>query len=304
MSFFLGIDAGGTRTRCALGDGRRTLGSGFGAGANIVRVGADQARDSIHTAVHRACAEARVSPQCIQRTCIGAAGISSPGVIGLLRQFVSEMVSGDVDVLSDHEIAFAAALGELPGVLVIAGTGSVAFARNDGGQEARAGGYGFAISDEGSGQWIGRTAVSQILRALDRGTTTALHHALLEAWGIDAGTLVKAANATPPPNFAALCPVVVKTADRGDAVAIKVLQQAGTELAQLAAVVLDRLWATDEPVPVAMVGGVFQHSSVVREGFALSLRQSHPLVQLQKSVADPVVGALSLAGRGTPQNRT
>ena len=164
MSLYLGIDSGGTCTRCAVGDEQRVFGAGFGGAANVVRVGADQSRASIHAAIQQACSEANVSPAEIVRTCIGAAGISSPGVIDLLRQFVSDVVSGEVDVLGDHDIAFAAALGDQPGVLVIAGTGSVAFGRTAQGQEARAGGYGFAISDEGSGQWIGRTAEALVAR--------------------------------------------------------------------------------------------------------------------------------------------
>ena len=295
MSFFLGIDAGGSRTRCAVGDGQRVLGTGSGGAANVVRVGAEQARASIHAAILQVCSEASVSPTEIARTCIGAAGVSSPGVVDLLRQFASEVVPGDVDVVGDHEIAFAAALGDQPGVLVIAGTGSVAFGRNTQGQKARAGGYGFAISDEGSGQWIGRSAVSQVLRALDRGTPTTLHRSVLDAWKIEADALVKSANAYPPPNFAALCPLVVNAAKEGDAVATMVLQRAGAELAKLAAVVLDRLWEMNETVDVATVGGVFQHSSIVVQHFALALRQLHPPVRIQEEVVDPVMGALSIA---------
>lgn len=295
MDGFLGVDAGGTRTRCVLGDGMRVIGNGVGDGANVVRVGPDRARASIHAAIQRACGDASVSTAEIVRTCIGAAGISSPGVVDLLRRFVSEVVSGDVRVLGDHDIAFEAALGAEPGVLVIAGTGSVAFGRNAQGSQARAGGYGFAISDEGSGQWIGRTAVSQILRALDRGTHTTLHRSVLDAWNIEADALVKSANTSPPPNFSALCPIVVTAAIEGDSVATVILQRAGGELAQLAVVVLDRLWAMHETVDIATVGGVFQHSSIVRRHFALALRRLHPLARIQESVVDPVMGALSLA---------
>lgn len=295
MAFYLGIDAGGTRTRCAAGDGQSVIGAGLGGGANIVRVGAEQARAAIQSAIRQACAEAKVPPTAIAHTCIGAAGISSPGVSSLLRQFISEVVSGPVAVVGDHDVAFEAALGDAPGVIVVAGTGSVAFGRNAQGHEARAGGYGFAISDEGSGQWIGRTAVSQVLRALDRGAATPLHGLVLEAWKIAPDALVKTANAIPPPDFSRLCSVVVQVAEKDDPVATSVLRQAGAELAELAASVLDRLWQPEDTVRVAMVGGVFTNSAIVREYFALSLRKLRPSAIIPDIVPQPVLGALSLA---------
>ena len=126
--------------------------------------------------------------------------------------------------VTDAVIALEAAFGPGPGVIVIAGTGSVAYGRNVAGQTAHAGGWGFAISDEGSGHWIGRTAVSGVMRAYDEGRAdadarnTLLPAGIMRAWGVGThGQLVLAANATPARDFAGLFPEVLRAADAGDA---------------------------------------------------------------------------------------
>jgi glucosamine kinase len=295
MNYYIGIDSGGTNTRCVVGNGAQVLGVGRAAGSNIVRLGADAARTAIHTALAIAYEEARVSPRDITRTCIGAAGISAAGVSEALREIVNTVVSGSVDVVGDHEIAFQAAFSGTVGVIAISGTGSIAFGRNERGQEARAGGHGFAISDEGSAHWIGRMAVSKTLYAFDGGQATTLRQAITQKWNIDPNNLVQYANAVPPPDFATLCVPVIRAAEEGDPVAISVLRQAGAELARISSIVADRLWAKDETVSFAMAGGVFRNSVLVRDNFTAELRRLRPLSQVSETVAEPALGALFIA---------
>jgi N-acetylglucosamine kinase-like BadF-type ATPase len=180
----------------------------------------------------------------------------------------------------------------------------LAYGRDRAGKTARAGGWGFAIGDEGSAHWIGRAAVSAVLRASDReyGTTENLLQgsfasALCKAWGVRSLIdLARAANSIPPPDFAALFPAV---ATGKDALALDVLSSAGRELAQVAAVVVDRLFPKGEPspVPVAMIGGVFRHSNQARESFYNELRQLDPRVEISPCIVEPVEGALRMARR-------
>jgi N-acetylglucosamine kinase-like BadF-type ATPase len=295
MAFYLGIDGGGTKTTCGLGDETRLLSTALAGGCNPVRHGAERARTTVQSAVSQACIQANVSPQAIARSCIGVAGISAPGVAPMLSQAISDVVSGEVLVVGDHQIALEAAFGKCPGVIVIAGTGSIAWGRDAQGRKARAGGYGYAISDEGSGEWIGRTAIAHTLRALDRGTTPRLYRLIVDGWKIDADALIKTANAVPQPDFAALCPLVIQASHEGDCVATDVLSRAGAELAELASAVLIRLWQQDQPVGVAMVGGVFRNSAIVREQFAKSLRSLNACATVEDTVVDPMLGALILA---------
>ena len=296
MPIFLGIDAGGSKTTCVVGDSKSVLGKATAGGSNIIRVGEAQARIGLHESIRQACAAAHIEPQQVDRVCIGMAGAARPQVSEQARRVVAEIVSGEIEVVGDTVIALHAAFEDGVGVVVIAGTGSIAYGRTKAGQIARAGGWGFAISDEGSGHWIGRTAVSATLRAYDEGETSVLLRSITKALGgqtID--DLVKSANAIPPPDFSALLTEVLAAADSADALARTVLTQAGTELARLAKIVIAKIFPGDANVPVAMVGGVFRNSQLVRQVFYNSLRSEYPNAVVSSVVIDPVNGALELA---------
>ncbi|MGA8492666.1 MAG: BadF/BadG/BcrA/BcrD ATPase family protein [Terriglobales bacterium] len=298
MAIFLGIDGGGTKTSCLLGDEHSLLGTGTSGGSNVVRVGEHQARQSLHAAIQKACASANVAPTQIERTCAGIAGGSHPEIASVVRRLLSELVSGEIEVVGDMVIAMEAAFGSGPGVIVIAGTGSIAYGRNAKGETARAGGWGFAISDEGSGHWIGRSAVTAAMRVYDEGKDAGLllEH-IMKSWGVTTREqLVVAANGSP--DFAALLPVVLSTADAGDETARAVLMQAGAELATLAIIVIARLFGNAESVPVAVSGGVFCHSALVRQVFEDRLRAEFPEVSLSATLVDPARGALALVRKG------
>ena len=299
MAIFLGIDGGGSKTRCLVGDEHSLLGSGQAGGSNVVRVGEVQAQEALANAVQKACAAANIHPEDISRTCIGVAGAARPGVSDRVRGMVARMVSGDIEVVGDMVVAMEAAFGEGAGVTVIAGTGSIAYGRNSRGETARAGGWGFAVSDEGSGHWIGRCAVAATLRARDEGEVATLFDRLLEAWQLsDQEQLVLAANAIPSPDFAGLFPVVLSAAESGDAIAGAVLTRAGNELAGLAGIVARQVFQEDQAIPVAMSGGVFANSILVREIFHNRLRSEYSATALNPTVVEPVRGALALARRG------
>lgn len=298
VGIFLGIDGGGSQTTCAIGDETSLLGSGSGAGSNVVRVGEAQARKSIASAVHQACAGAKVTPKQIKRTCIGVAGGARPETTEMIRRIISELVSGEIEVVGDMVIAMEAASGSGPGVVVIAGTGSIAYGRNAEGQTARAGGWGFAISDEGSGHWIGRAAATAAMRAFDEGQSNGLLESLMKAWGVSTREqMILVSNTSPPPDFAGLFPAVLAAVDAGDPRAHDILARAGVELATLAKIVISRLFADADRAPVAMSGGVFRNSALIRQVFYNRLRLECPNAMVNVNVVDPVQGALELARR-------
>jgi N-acetylglucosamine kinase-like BadF-type ATPase len=223
------------------------------------------------------------------------------------------------------EIALDAAFHDGPGVIVIAGTGSIAYGRDALGNTVRAGGWGFAISDEGSAHWIGRAAIAAVLRAKDSGEVTSdgnkdvsppLLAALLKAWGAPSlDDFLRAANSTPPPDFAALFPALLTAVQVNDELAQQILMQAGQELARLAAIVIRRLQAgatsssdpsevrssesqvVKTPVRLAIAGGVFRHAPLVRDVFYNEVRKLHPLAEVNPQIVEPVEGALWRARR-------
>jgi glucosamine kinase len=300
VAIFLGIDGGGSKTSCAIGDETSLLGIGTAGGSNVIRVGEGQAREALSAAIRQACAVANVTPAQVEKTYVGMAGAARPEISEVVRRLVAEIISGEIEVVGDMVIALEAAFGRGPGVAVIAGTGSIAYGRDSAGRTARAGGWGFAISDEGSGHWIGRSAIAAALRACDEAPaeSSPLFAAVMKFWRVETREqLIVKANSSPPPDFAALLPIVLSTADAGDPLARIVLTQAGAELAALAKIVIPRLFSEADTVPVAMSGGVFRNSALVRQVFYNSLRSEYPKATINPTVIDPVRGALEMARR-------
>jgi len=299
VAIFLGIDGGGTKTSCAIGDETSLIASATAGGSNIIRLGEEQARKGLREAIEKACAAANLAPSAFERICLGMAGVGRAEVSEIAQRILAEITSSQALVVGDMVVALEAAFGEGPGVIAIAGTGSIAYGRNAHGRAVRAGGWGFAISDEGSGHWIGRSALTAVVRAHDEGGGLNLFKVISEAWGITTlGELVRTANSTPPPDFAGLCAPIIAAAEAGDVSARTVLTQAGAELAGLSKVVISRIFEEGSDVRVAMAGGVFRNCALVRQVFYNSVRSEYPNAAVLPTVVEPVKGALEIARRG------
>ena len=296
MPYYLGIDAGGSQTTCAVGDGQVVLGRSHGAACKLSKVGEKPAREVLHSLIQECCKAAGIEATEIENTCIGLAGISGLKVTESMRELLSEIVSGEIKVIGDMVIALEAAFGDSPGVIVIAGTGSIAFGRNQRGDTARAGGWGPMISDEGSGESTGRQAISQAMRSYDDGASTRLIAEILEIWRVATrDEIATRANASPPPDFAQLFPAVLKSAAAHDSLSQEILTSAGMELARLARIVLRKLWLGPAAVNVRVSGGVISNSQLVRDAFQNTLRSERPDVIVTFETVEPVLGALSVA---------
>jgi glucosamine kinase len=316
VAYYLGIDGGGSKTSCAVGDARSILATSVAGPSNVTRVEEARARESLHQAIREACAAAKIHPRQIDRACIGVAGVGRDEVADMVRNIVAEVISGEIEVVGDMAIAMEAAFGAGPGVIVIAGTGSIAYGRNAQGITARAGGWGFAISDEGSAHWIGRSVVAALFREVDQdeqrlGAQSAVEGSLLlreleAAWNLRSfEEFVRAANSHP--DFAALFPSILASAEGGNCLAQRVFEQAGGELARLAGTVIRQLFpeldASLTRMKVAMVGGVFKHSIRVRECFCNEVRKFDPRVRVNQEVVEPLAGALRIARQGHAKHK-
>jgi glucosamine kinase len=297
MTFFLGIDGGGTKTRCIVGDEKSQMGSGSSSSSKVQRVGEACARDALSAAVHEACVQAGISPRQIARTCAGITGSARPEIAAVMRDLLSRIVDGQVEIVGDVEIAFEDAFGGGPGVVVIAGTGSIVYGRNSKNETARAGGWGYAISDEGSGHWIGLEAVRASLREHDRGRASGLLKELVEKLGAkDFEDFIVRVNANSAVDFAPLFPTVLAAADNGDAVATEILTHAGRELADLAGIVIERLFR-EQAISVATHGGVLASSSIVKKSFSQGLKSRYTRAACLDREVDPARGGLERARR-------
>ena len=293
MAVVLGIDGGGTKTRCAIARDGKIIATSSSGASNLVRRSEDDVRTALHSAIRSACGAAGITPEDIEAACLGLGGASRENIAARVTEIVGEVLQCPTEVVGDMLVAFDAAMRGGAGVVVIAGTGSIAYGCDEKGNTARAGGWGSVISDEGSGYWIGKNALTAAFRALDTGRTTVLIGHIMAAWTLpDRDELVAVANRNPQPNFAELAPVVFKAAAEGDAIAQELLSGAGAELAKLAKVVVRKLWPAGHKMHVAALGGIFSASNMVFKVFENSVHSEVPEAVVRLVAEDPVQGAL------------
>jgi N-acetylglucosamine kinase-like BadF-type ATPase len=207
------------------------------------------------------------------------------------------MVSGEVEVCGDEEIALDGAFRGGPGILVVSGTGSIFLGRSADGTMYPVGGWGPVLADEGSGWWIGLEAVRAGFWAKDRGIETSILAEVQNAWGLGSlGEVVEKGNDRPGPDFAALVPLVVRCAEGGDELARAVLERAGADLAELITLVATKMMETsgdsDAPIGVAYVGSILEHVTIVRDTMIAALAESAPQTYVLEGAVNALEGAL------------
>lgn len=259
--YVLGVDGGGTWTRCSVIrlDGV-LVASGEAGPSNPVTAGVKEAYGNIMEAVNEASGKCGVHD--FKVSVLGVAGADRSRLKGVLLRMLPERL-GEAEMVSDAKSALAGATAGQPGVIVISGTGSIVYGENPAGGVAQAGGWGWRLGDEGSGYNIGKGAIISALKAHDgRGRATKLTDLLVEKleldrledvidWAYDPGRR--------PRDFAALVPLVRKAHREGDEEAGMVLAEAGSELGLVARAVIKRL-ALRNGFPVAFNGGLFQEA--------------------------------------------
>ena len=296
MRRFLGVDGGQTATKAVVGDETgRILGRGRAGPCNHVQA-AEEGREKLRRALTEAVEAALGEPLAGVRFEAAYCGMS--GGPADKRELIAELLPGArLEVTTDAHAALLGAFSGGAGVLVIAGTGSIALARNAAGETARAGGWGYVFGDEGGAFDIVRQALRAALRAEEGwGPTTALREALLDETGFrNANDMLHAwyTAAWPRSRVAGLLPVVVRAADGGDREAQGILTRAGAELAELAGKARGSLFG-DEPAPVSYAGGVFQGAPRALESFAHSIAPVR--APLHPPDAGALLGAYALAG--------
>jgi len=301
MLYVLGIDGGGTKTIALAADLRgNVLGKGTSGAANYQTVGLDTAIAVLKEASEAAIADAGIKIHKFEIACFGLAGVGRETDRALLFPAIKELQLANKIILKhDAAIALAGATACQPGVVVLAGTGSMAFGMNRSGETERAGGWGNILADEGSAYHIGRRALIAACRAYDgRGQKTALVNELMEHLTLEHFTdIVKRIydKETSPQKIASLAPLVSRLAKAGDKVATEILRDAGEELALAANAVIKALDMAEEEFQVATSGSVFKAGELLLKPFAESVRSIAPRAKIIPPRFEPVMGAVFLA---------
>ncbi|MBV9926503.1 MAG: hypothetical protein JOZ96_15900 [Acidobacteria bacterium] len=300
-TLLLGVDGGGSKTRAVVADGEgNVLGEGRAGPSNPLRVGVGEAVGAIRDAFDKACAEAGVRRVEIAAAEVGLAGVKRADIRERMRAGVLELGVKRVEVVTDADIALYGATGGAPGLVIIAGTGSICCGINARGRRACAGGWGPVVGDEGSGSWIARRALQSVARATDgRARRTSLVEAACDYFNVtradDLSTAVYAPNMTNT-RIAGFGGRVVEAAKRRDVVARAIVEEAGRELALAAAAVIRKLKMERERFQVAYVGGIFGAGPLILDSLTEELARVARRAFLAPPVLAPAEAAARMAG--------
>jgi glucosamine kinase len=298
----VGVDGGGSSTRVYVADERaEVLFKANGAGSAVLPGAEADSAELIGTLVRNAVIDAEMGHLLPRALVVGVAGVGREAQKIALQQELERLELADaVIVISDAEAAMADAFAEGPGILLIAGTGSIAWGRSPAGTLRRCGGWGPVFGDEGSGAWIGRKALQVIAAAHDgREPETALTGAVLTALELDeVPAIIPWASSATPAELATLAPAVLSAAEVGDLRANTVVTMAVEELALHVRALARELFVDERAtIPVAMHGGLLAKGRPMRKRLEHRFKTLVPGAAVRHQPVDAARGAVQLALR-------
>ncbi len=293
MSIIVGVDAGGTAIECLV-ERPEGLVRTRGEAANARTAGVDLAAERIAQTVR-----STLDGPGPDAVAVGAAGAGDPAVMHALeRALRAYFPNAALAVYDDAAIALRAAVPRGDGIVLIAGTGSIAYA-NVGGVAYRAGGYGYLLGDDGSGFSIGRSAIASVLRSYDgRIPREPLFEAIEARLGAtDAQSLLSSVynSKDKVATVASVAPLAIERASAGERVATKIVQTAASELVDLLKALVRMAQAGSKELPLALYGGLFVENSLLTFLVETRLSADLPLLSPVKAMPSPAHGALELA---------
>lgn len=295
----LGIDAGGTKTVALLADADAGIvGEGRAGGANLQAHGELEVEKVLHGVIDLALGDVPVVPAAV---CLGLAGVDRAGDSQVIREIMKRLgFRAHTLIVNDALIALVAGNGSLgPGIVLVSGTGSIAYGVNRHRVAARAGGWGSSLGDEGSGYWIGRRALEAVVRDADgRGPRTALTPMVLEHFGLARPEQLVAEiydNVTGRQAIASLGATVERARAEGDVAALEILRDAATELALAVTSVVSRLKMRGDQFPTWLSGGLLTGMPWLAGEVTRHLAEVAPRSVVAPLTVEPAVGAVRLA---------
>jgi len=305
--YYLGFDGGGTKTDCVLLDSAGQVLAEHSAGpSNPLRAGFDRAQASLRSAAEKTLASRQVGAGSVAALCAGIAGAGQPRVVKRIMGFLVETFPrAHVQVCTDLDIALEAGLGEAPGIVVVAGTGSAALGRDAAGRLVRAGGDGPWIGDEGSAFDIGRRGVAAVARARDAlAPVTVLADSIPPALDCpNWSALVERIAISPDDVFPRVFPLVAEAAEAGDTPAREILFGAALSLSHLVLSVARRMEVADREFLVAHAGGVFGVSALLDQAFEALVHSAARGARIRPAEMPPARAAAFRAHRGRLDER-
>jgi len=306
--FVIGIDGGGTKTAAIIANLNGNILAQHVAGpSNFQMMGVEKAARVVVSLIRECCDSVGCIPKNIRATTIGLAGAGRPEdkkrmVDGLRRLTASKRNTlRRVRIESDALIALEGAFKGGAGIILIAGTGSIAFGKDEKGNIYRTGGWGRILGDEGSGFFIGKHAMTVVCRHLDgRSAPTLLTAMVAKKFGLKSSTDIISAVYKDNMNIAAIAPLVFEAAKKGDAAASEIIQLSSVELTEhVRALVMKIQGGKTETVrrkiPLSFIGGLIAEETSLTRALRRQISNSFPNIDIVEPMAPPVYGAVLMA---------
>ena len=306
--FVIGMDGGGTKTAAIIADLHGNILAQHVAGpSNFQIIGVEKAARTIFLLVRECCKSVGVSPDKIRAMTIGLTGAGRPNdqkrmADGLRKVALSKKTAlRNVRIESDARIALEGAFKGGAGIILIAGTGSIAFGKDEKGNVHRVGGWGRILGDEGSGFFMGRYALTAVCRDLDgRSAPTALTKMIAKNFSMKSATDIITAVYKNSFDIATVAPLVLNAAEKNDAVSLEIVQLASSELTEHIRALIEKLQPLSpknvrKNVPLSFVGGLIANDTLLSRILRDQISQSLPHVNIIPPMSPPVYGAVVMA---------
>lgn len=300
MKYYIGIDGGGSKTIFAIsGEDGKILGTVKKGSAFYKQIGEEGVIELLKNGVKEVCAFAEGDATKIASVCFGmpAWGESPVNDKVIEEKILSTFSEWNIHIVNDCEVGWAGSLLAEPGINIVAGTGSIAFGKNEAGETARCGGWSEWFSDEGSGYWLGMKCVQLFSRQSDgRDRRGPLYEIVKDALKLsddmEIVDLFEREYLHKRDNIASLQKLLLQAANGGDVYAMEAYAQAAKELYDIVCGVKRKIFA-DKDCMVSCSGGIFKTGDVIRKPFVKLLEANG--MELTESKAEPYVGAVLLA---------
>jgi N-acetylglucosamine kinase-like BadF-type ATPase len=306
-SYVIGLDGGGTKTSVQLADSKgQILAESLGGPANLQIIGVEQSAKTIIDLIETCCHTVGCEPTQIGSVVAGLAGAGRQSdqlqLAEAVRGYAQDrgVYLRDLAVASDARIALEGAFLGDPGIIVIAGTGSIVCGKDREGKMHRAGGWGRLIGDQGSGYQIGREGVRAIARMIDGVSgKTAVAALVADEFGLRSQDEIIKAVYRDGFDFSTVAPLVIRAAQDGDRIALNILGTAALELVAMIHAVIGRLkqytGRTRGKIPLVFVGSLLDPDNVYSAKVRALIRKELKSIIVEKPIASPVRGAVLMA---------
>jgi N-acetylglucosamine kinase-like BadF-type ATPase len=303
MKYLIGIDGGGTKTDCAIADlSGKIICQTVGKPSNFLIIEVERAIENLFTLIEDCLFEIQGDFSDVKQIVIGVAGAGREEDAKLLEKGFKDYSEEQrihfkgVKVVSDAHVALEGAFPNSSGCILIAGTGSILFGKDEQGKVHRVGGFGRLIGDEGSGYSIGRKALNAVTKEIDgRGESTTITELLNNK--IDSGVSDKLINKVYKEKLdvASVAKITIEAAENGDEIANKILSDEADELVLYIKAFLAKV--PSRKLNISFSGSLIDSKNFYSELLKKKIKESLPMVKVVKPVSSPVQGAILLAKR-------